>query len=241
MADIPCDPAESVSEPGQVAQSCVESASEDSIEPAEIPICCPNGHGMLLAARHCFSCGWPDAAAVERWQKRGGKPIARICGQCNAKVLVTAMGKCRVCGLDLITVSEREKIKPRIFAGQQSASVLTSDEALSKVKAAALDSHLAFQARASWLLPLLAWASQILFGTLMRVIQLPWEIGGYLCMAMLLVQAVILVAGIGFGGSVLLQDPALVTPKNRMMALIGLAFSAGTIALIIGLLIINSL
>jgi hypothetical protein len=230
--EIPSDGAGFVNESGSVLESCAESVAGFSLKEAELPICCPNGHGILPANKHCFSCGWPDSTAVARWQSRGGKPFTRDCGQCNARVLITTMGKCSVCGLDLLTASEQEKIKQPIFAnGNQRPLVLTSQgNAFSKKMAGPQDSYLAFQVRASWLFPLLIWISQIVFSMLMWVIRPEGLMVFLLCLTIMLAQAFLLVAGICLGVVVLMQDPLLVTPKNRMIALLGLGFSAGTIA-----------
>jgi hypothetical protein len=75
------------------------------------PVCCPNGHGILKpwsGGRRCWTCGWPDEAAVNLWKSRGGLPNLIHCPQCGRDVSITAEGKCTICSEDLLSHSERE-------------------------------------------------------------------------------------------------------------------------------------
>jgi len=88
---------------------------QDSSEQSKLiltgPVCCPNGHGILKpwsGARRCWTCGWPDEAAVNQWKSCGGLPNLIHCPQCGKDATITAEGKCTICSEDLLSHSERE-------------------------------------------------------------------------------------------------------------------------------------
>lgn len=88
-------------------------------------------------------------------------------------------------------------------------------------------------ARSSWICPAAAWASQILFVLLMRVVpQL-----GILGLPLLIVQIMLLLCGTFLGFRVLTQARARVPTGSWWAAMVGTLLSAGTFALFLLLVV----
>ena len=97
-------------------------------------------------------------------------------------------------------------------------------------------SSVASCARASWLCPVIAWASQILF--VLTLSGVP-GLGGF-WLLMMVVQFVLIIAGLYLGAKVLALGSLSVAPSSWWAALLGVVLSGGTILLIAGLAVANS-
>jgi hypothetical protein len=96
-------------------------------------------------------------------------------------------------------------------------------------------SSIASRARASWLCPIIAWASQILFAMALRGVaglSVLWLLAA-------IAQLVLIVAGLYFGVKVLAMGRAVVDSEIRLQAIVGTVLSGATILLIAGLFIFN--
>ena len=102
---------------------------------------------------------------------------------------------------------------------------------LSPGAALAQERTAAIRARASWLCPVIAWGSQFAIAMILRDARAP----GWFWMLITAAQGVLLMIGFYCGAKVLALGPAALPRQTWRAALAGVAISAGTIVLIVGL------